>query len=509
MSKMLDPEVENKILAAKKKGTLDAPIAGWLDVKNLPPLKWEENKQAVDLDIIRFMFSQQGKEKRIVPAENLKNMYNLIERGTDTVNFAHTLLNLVLSHGGMCAKNQFAYFPIATFGDERIITRMKSEVLKKPNFFSVRVIGFFDSPFALRTLYEIILAFKTKHGNIRTEAIKKFERKANERKMTYEELEESIIPDFGFTNFYREFEVEGKKYRGFIGANLKIMYENVEKKKILPSLPKTVDQDLKEELSDLNKEIKKYAKIHGSRMEEFMNNQIRWNISEWEKKFLRNPLIFAIIQNIVWGVFEHNKISDNFMVQRNFDIVNITSKKINLPAESQVGILHPLDLSDDEIKQWIQNLSNSQLDPPFSQISRKTYVVAPQEKNVTRSSTFEKKPVLGGTFSSRALKRGWKRGSVADAGGIPFFLKEFPNFNIIAYIEVSYVFVGMMDMGDADVGKLGFAKIGSISTGGYSYDYPQKDSDPRLIPFGQLPKHVYSETILDLEEICKAKSEKP
>ena len=47
-----------------------------------------------------------------------------------------------------------------------------------------------------------------------------------------------------------------------------------------------------------------------------------------------------------------------------------------------------------------------------------------------------------------------------------------------------------------------FVKTGSVSFGSYVYDAPADAKDPRLLPFGQIPAIVFSETLGDLGKIA-------
>ncbi|MCY2968819.1 MAG: hypothetical protein NT069_35195, partial [Planctomycetota bacterium] len=52
-----------------------------------------------------------------------------------------------------------------------------------------------------------------------------------------------------------------------------------------------------------------------------------------------------------------------------------------------------------------------------------------------------------------------------------------------------------------------FVKSGSVTVGSYTYDEPEDEKDPRLIPFGEIPPIVFSETMGDMEKIVGKKED--
>ena len=50
--------------------------------------------------------------------------------------------------------------------------------------------------------------------------------------------------------------------------------------------------------------------------------------------------------------------------------------------------------------------------------------------------------------------------------------------------------------------NLFFVRAETVKIGGYVYDTPSDEADPRLIPFGEVPPVVFSEAMSDLARIA-------
>ena len=47
--------------------------------------------------------------------------------------------------------------------------------------------------------------------------------------------------------------------------------------------------------------------------------------------------------------------------------VDVEDEEVTLSGDATIGIVHPLDLSEDQIDAWQQHLSDYEIEPHFSQ----------------------------------------------------------------------------------------------------------------------------------------------
>jgi hypothetical protein len=52
------------------------------------------------------------------------------------------------------------------------------------------------------------------------------------------------------------------------------------------------------------------------------------------------------------------------------------------------------------------------------------------------------------------------------------------------------------------LGQVFFVKHGTVTIGSYEYDEPGKESDPRLMRYGEVPAIAFSEAMGDLAKIA-------
>ncbi len=126
-----------------------------------------------------------------------------------------------------------------------------------------------------------------------------------------------------------------------------------------------------------------------------------------------------------------------------------------------------------------------------------------QEETAARSHTALRGTALNGmTFKGRAERLGWQRGSVCDGGGITSYWKGFPASGCDAFLGVEGMYIGMDMDTTVKLQELYFVRGGTVEIGSYTYDDPQGDDDPRVLPFGQVPPIVFSEVMGDIKKIA-------
>jgi hypothetical protein len=166
-----------------------------------------------------------------------------------------------------------------------------------------------------------------------------------------------------------------------------------------------------------------------------------------------------------------------------------------------VGIVHPLELSDEQRQAWRTHLSDYAVDPPFEQIGRPAVSPASDERETRLCTALSGTQLNGMTFKGRVERLGWQRGSIGDAGHIPYYRKTFPGAGVEAVLKIEGMYIGI-DMGSSiELHDYGFLTSDNAAIPGYVHHEPADSSDPRLIAFGQVPAIVFSETVGDLKKI--------
>lgn len=259
---------------------------------------------------------------------------------------------------------------------------------------------------------------------------------AKNRGLTREELADRTVPDLGL-------DFSGKLILDFGARQFTVSFneqlqpqirdDTGKKLKNLPK-PNSKDDPIKaseatKRLSDLKKQLKSVASLQVKRLEMAMCNQRRWQLGDFEKFFMHHPLMRHLSQRVAWGIFdEQNQLiclcrvtEELTLTDSRDDDVDITSL---IEKGYQIGVVHRLELSDEQLTEFSQLLQDYELIQPFEQLNRQTYLYSPSETqdNDHALSEWQGKKVTVASLMG-LQERGWLR-EVGESGMIYLFNKD-------------------------------------------------------------------------------------
>lgn len=210
--------------------------------------------------------------------------------------------------------------------------------------------------------------------------------------------------------------------------------------------------------------------------------------------------MFIYATKLLWGLYDNNKLKQCYYCQEDTTLMDAIDNEISLGEEAQIGIVHPLQLSADELKRWQQKFFDLSIEPVFQQLDRKVYPLAPENKMATKVRTFNGVKTEVGAIKNTLEKYGWRKGPAVDNGAIEMFFKDDYENNIMAVLAVEGVFASGFDSDmDPQLGILYFRNRPKEKNQWLSE--PEDDNDPVLIPLGNLPEVFYSEVLSAIKAI--------
>ncbi|MBM9578581.1 DUF4132 domain-containing protein [Leptospira sp. 201903070] len=497
-------EAKSRIGIAKKLGKLEKPLAKWLDETKLPKILWKD-KKTLSPEEIRYLFYRQKTRSEIVLDLELKDVVEQIDKNSCD-SFSKSLLQSIQKNGGFKAPNRFAISILGIFGNENVVSELEAISKKETNLNACACLGLMDSMAAARALDRIAQTFRTKYPNVREAAEQGFSSIASKMSLTPYELQDRMLPDWGFENLRKKINISKTEYTIGISKDLKFVYRNDSGKEIKtpPKMNETEKKKNKEDSALLKDSVKQF----GINMEYYLVVQRRWPSQDWKELFLKNPIANAFAKNFVWVRISKNQEKECFYVSESDSTLNVEDKPITIDEKYKILLLHPLSVGEKEKESWSSKWKELKINPPLLQLERETYLIPDEDLKKKISFQFEDKSMSGSTFKYRAEKYGWRRGSVVDSGGISSYHKLFPNENVEVFLKIEGLNVQSYDFGEPMTFKeFFFVNQGSITTGSYVYDEPRGEEDHRLLPFESVNPIVYSETLYDLHRILQSKND--
>lgn len=180
----------------------------------------------------------------------------------------------------------------------------------------------------------------------------------------------------------------------------------------------------------------------------------------------------------------------------------LEEEELELPEEGSIGLVHPIELSEEELEDWKEQLSDYEITQPIEQLERRVYRISEEEKEAEELTRFGGMLLNGLSLSGKLQGMGWYRGSVQDGGVYDTFYRE--DAAMAVELEFSGSFVGD-ENDDVTVYGAAFYKSGTVKRGSYVYDKIKPENRFRL---GEVSPRYFSEIVLELSKATASSQEK-
>lgn len=268
-------------------------------------------------------------------------------------------------------------------------------------------------------VYVDSIAKKFKNKRIKNLAQSALEATAELYGMTLDELEEKIIPDFGFDkDRVRYFNYGERKIKALLGGDLEItLFDNTGKQ--IKSLPKAStkyndDENLvtecKEELKVIKKQLKTVAELQKFRIQKAVVQRRTWSTERWKEIFIDNPLMNIFAIGLIWEERDSDgKFLGRFRYMEDGTFNTVEEEEYELQSES---FITPIDLREakDEIESWKEQLSDYEVTQPVEQLELKPFTLEDNMKDSDELKIFEDREFYPATFKKVMDKYGFKYG---------------------------------------------------------------------------------------------------
>jgi predicted DNA-binding WGR domain protein len=357
------------------------------------------------------------------------------------------------------------------------------------------------------------IAQKAKFKGIKERARECIEAIATDRNLTHEQLEDRIIPDCDLDEKgSRVFDFGDRQFRFVLGQDMKPMVRDAAGK-LKADLPKPGVKDNPELVNQaisewklLKKQINEVVKIQAFRLEQAMVSGRRWLRAGFEMLLVRHPLMFNLVRLLVWGAFDtQGKLVGTFRVTEDQTYANVDDESFELEGIAEVGIVHPLHLSETQRSAWGELLSDYEIVPPFAQLGRSLYRLNPEETTAKEITRFKDINIPAISLTGTLEKLGWVRGTLCDHGCFYEHLKPFYGANVTAIVGgYEGIPTGMIvDWDDQAIAQCFFTPgIRTANSFGEPIHWHTYRHPLEIMPLSEVDPVLISEVLSDLSAVA-------
>jgi hypothetical protein len=299
--------------------------------------------------------------------------------------FAHTLFDRWQADEAN-PNDRWLLFSAARLGGESIVPRivafsrqMRTKRVPLEPRLSLEGLVMNGTQPALLYVYEFCMTVgKTRLHNL---ARKLLTAHAEAQNLTFFQLGDRVVPDREFNG--QIFDYGQRQFTGFINGDLTPMLRDGQGK-IRADLPKPGKRDqsgfAQEDWRTARNFIASVKTTQSILLERAMIDERRWSINEFDPFFRCHRVMRYFAQTLIWGAYEQNRLVGCFYITPDLTLSDIHYQTFHIPPGAQIGIVHPILLTEDERQTWNHILHDFEIIQIFPQLNRDTYSLTAEER---------------------------------------------------------------------------------------------------------------------------------
>lgn len=311
--------------------------------------------------------------------------------------------------------DSWVFRSLCVLADDEVVDRLAKDVIKMSYQHAVVALEVLASVGSERAMLRIAhVAAKGRGRGVKNAASNWLRRIAQARGLSKEQLADRLVPDLGLdSDGSLTFDLGSRSFRVGFDEQLKPWVRGDDGKK-RKSLPKSKKDDVeksaaaKKRWSALKKDARMLASIQIARFEHAMLIAREWSMEEFQQYVMAHPLLRHVVRRLIWKT---GKLV--FRIDESGQPVDADDNEQALGTDT-VRLVHPLEMSPEELGTWCERLADYEILQPFEQLQRETYVFGTASSKAVIES-IEGARAKGGTVAG-LQNRGWSRGPVEDAG---------------------------------------------------------------------------------------------
>ena len=485
---------------------------GWLLNAELPSLRKSDGTDAGETvrNAILVSYSELG---RIGRSDTAAQLASELDAG-DLEKLAVRVYDIWYADGAQ-ARHKWVLPFAAVYGGAAITARLTRAIHDWPEHQrgtiacdAVMALALSSDPAAIVIVDSISRKFKFRQ--VKTAAAQALENAATELGISAEELADRIVPDLGFgKDGTRTFDYGKRSFTVRLTSTLELAITNDQGKavKSMPAPGKTDDPqaaDAYEAFKTMKKQIKTTVSAQRARLEAALSVLRCWDTDRWTALFVENPIMHQFAMSLIWGVYEDGRLTDTFRYMEDGTFNTVDEDEYTLPEQAQIGLVHPVELDQETLDGWKQQLEDYEIKQSVDQLSRTVHILDESKAGEKALEDFGGKQLNALSLSGKMLGQGWYRGSVQDGGAFYCFWREDKALGIGAELRFSGTAVGYDDGENVTVYDAVFY-TGTLNRGSYIYDTL---TDGQIVPLGQVPRRYYSEIVHHLTRATASSTER-
>ena len=317
----------------------------------------KDKSREVDNKVLKYIYLEYLLLKRDVKKlVQIDNIINLLDKDS----FIEFIKNVYDENN----KETAAFIYGIYGGDDALYNIYKKEQDTKLSLLIIKLNS--ENKYALRLLYKIYTS--TKKSEVRYEADKLIEEVMEKMDIDYDEFQLRYSSDLGF-NAKGE-KVLNKNYKLVLNSDYSLSLFDIKNNKELKKIPQNFDENLKEEIKSLRKEVADFIKNTSHILSVLLIEGRTYSYDFYKDVFVDNTMMNKFASTLIWNLYDKDyKFLTTFRYSGDGSYSNCDDEEIKIDDNSFVGLASPVEMDDETISKWRKQLEDYELSQPLEQLS--------------------------------------------------------------------------------------------------------------------------------------------
>lgn len=308
------------------------------------------------------------------------------------------------------------------------------------------------------------MAAKFPNNQVKSAAKAAFAFAAKALEIPEDELSDKVVPTLGFSK-------EGEKVLDYGPRSFTVtlmpdfslsIFDN-DKQKNIKSMPVPAASDdavkaaaAKKEFSELKKQIKATVQSQIIRLEKVLMNGRGWNVKAWTDLFVENPIMHHFAIGLIWGVYQDKQLTATFRYMEDGTFNTVDEEEYTLPHDATITLVHPVELSEETLAQWKEQLDDYEVVQPLPQLTAPVIPLDKKDISDKKLVRYKGTVVQSGKIAGVAKKYNMIRGEVLDGGCYISYHWVDKYLNVVVMLNFDYMYMGQEYSENVTLGEVVF-----------------------------------------------------
>jgi hypothetical protein len=264
---------------------------------------------------------------------------------------------------------------------------------------------------------------------------------ASERGLSADQLEDRLVPGLGLdARGGRTFTFGPRRFRLVFGPNLTPLLQDESGKVRGGPPPAGAKEDPARvaaalgEWKQLRQQARETVTAQVRRLERAMLSRRRWAAEDFERFLVGHPFLIFLVQRLLWGAYGGGRRTAAFRVTEDRTYADGDDRPYT-PCGRAVGVVHPLELTEQEQARWGEVFADYEIIQPFPQLGRGVRLLQPSEAAATVLTRFAGPGIPATGFNGLLEQHGWMTNRLPGPRTGLGHHKRFPQAGLTAIIE--------------------------------------------------------------------------